>query len=84
MAAAQLVALKQEPPDLSAPGPSSDHLALEERILALCAQYPKGITDEMITTDQPHVHTERRMNALQRLLSQVPKLALMLIVSHVD
>ncbi|XP_064382241.1 DNA-directed RNA polymerase III subunit RPC6-like isoform X2 [Halichondria panicea] len=70
MAAAQLAALKQEPPDLSEPGPSSDYLVLEEKILALCAEHPKGITDEMLANDQPNVHTELRMKALQRLLSQ--------------
>ncbi len=80
MAAVQLVAtLKQEPPDLSTPtptpnpslGPSSDHLALEKRILMLCAEHPKGITDEILMTDQPHVPAELRMKALQQLLSQV-------------
>ena len=79
MAVAQLAALKEEPPDPSElnPGPSTsnpDHfdlVNLEQRILTLCAENPKGITNEMITRDQPHVHVERRMNALQRLLSQV-------------
>ncbi len=73
MAAAQLAALKQEPQDLSTPaGPSTDHLALEQRILALCSEYPKGITDEILMTDQPNISAELRMKALQRLLSQVP------------
>lgn len=44
---------------------------LDERILNLCSQYPKGITDDIITLDQPLINTEQRMKALQRLLSQV-------------
>lgn len=43
---------------------------LDERILNLCLQYPKGITDDIITQDQPQINTEQRMKALQRLLSQ--------------
>lgn len=48
-----------------------DFVDLEERILQLCAGTPKGITDEAISRDQPLLDTERRMKALQRLLSQV-------------
>lgn len=44
---------------------------LEERILQLCSESPKGITDEMIRLDQPMLDTGRRLKALQRLLSQV-------------
>ena len=44
---------------------------LDERILNLCSQNPKGITDDIIMADQPQINTEQRMNALQRLLSQV-------------
>lgn len=69
-----MTSVKQEPPDLSTPGPSVDHLALEERILALCSKHLKGITDEMLTGDQPHVPAELRMKAFQRLLSQVLQL----------
>ncbi len=43
---------------------------LEERILQLCAESPKGITEDVIKCDQPLVDTARRMKALQRLLSQ--------------
>ena len=43
---------------------------LDERILNLCSQYPKGITDDIIMQDQPQINTEQRMKALQRLLSQ--------------
>ena len=43
---------------------------LDERILNLCSQNPKGITDDIITADQPQINTEQRMKALQRLLSQ--------------
>ena len=58
-------------------GPSTGHviprdpLGLEERILTLCAQNAKGITDDIIVQDQPTIDGEKRMRALQRLLSQV-------------
>ena len=48
-----------------------DPLGLEERILTLCAQNSKGITDDIIVQDQPTIDVEKRMRALQRLLSQV-------------
>ena len=76
--AASLVAVKQE--EGSCKAISIDHalmaesvnfVNLEERILQLCSDSPKGITDEIITQDQPLVDTERRLKALQRLLSQV-------------
>lgn len=57
-------------------GPSTGHviprdpLGLEERILTLCAQNAKGITDDIIVQDQPTIDGEKRMRALQRLLSQ--------------
>ena len=82
MAVAQL-AMKQEaqspPPSLpptfpTLPGTSHtprDPLGLEERILTLCAQNSKGITDDVIVQDQPTIDAEKRMRALQRLLSQV-------------
>ncbi len=44
---------------------------LEERILQLCAESPRGITDEVIMKDQPLLDTGIRLKALQRLLSQV-------------
>ena len=50
---------------------SADPLGLEERILTLCSQNPKGITDKLIVEDQPNIDAEKRMRALQRLLSQV-------------
>ena len=82
---AAAVAIKQEPPDspitslesTSAEGhmhpvePKPVHpVELDERIMNLCSQYPKGITDDIITQDQPQINTEQRLKALQRLLSQ--------------
>ena len=43
---------------------------LDERIMNLCSQYPKGVTDDIIMQDQPQINTEQRLKALQRLLSQ--------------
>ena len=73
---AELVTVKQEM--LDSPGPAHcptphevDPVYLEERILTLCGENPKGITDDVIIRDQPLIDTERRLKALQRLLSQV-------------
>ena len=87
MAVAQLALKQeaQSPPPSSLPPPSSmittppgdpghtprDPLGLEERILTLCALNSKGITDDIIVQDQPTIDAEKRMRALQRLLSQV-------------
>ena len=48
-----------------------DPIDLEERILSLCMQNPKGIRDDVIMQDQPNITTEQRMKALQRLMSRV-------------
>lgn len=71
-----LVSIKPEPSDEvgSSSGGHPDPVSLvdlEERILQLCSESPKGITDDMIIKDQPRIDTERRLKALQRLLSQV-------------
>lgn len=50
---------------------SLDPIDLEERILSLCMQNPKGIRDDVIVQDQPFISTEQRMKALQRLMSRV-------------
>ena len=69
------IAIKQEILSVEAENseaiPAADPVNLEERILHLCAKYPKGITDQMIVTDQPAIDTVKRMKALQRLLSMV-------------
>lgn len=84
MAAAQLVtAIKQElseatPTEASHPEPVN-LVDLEERILQLCSESPKGITDDVISCDQPSIDTERRLKALQRLLSQVHMMALLIM-----
>ena len=44
---------------------------LENRILTLCTENPKGISDDVIVQDQPFIDTAKRVKALQRLLSQV-------------
>jgi len=55
------IQVKQEPVEA---------LNLENRILELCQQFPKGITDKVLQSDQPHVDTKQRLHAFQRLLSQ--------------
>ncbi len=79
MAAAQIASIKEEfledtvthettPTSHAQPVSLVD---LEERILQLCSEFPKGISDDTIIKDQPLIDVERRMKALQRLLSQV-------------
>ena len=60
---------KQVSPVELVPHEPVNPVQLEERILELCAEHPKGITDEIITRDQPLISGEARMRALQRLLS---------------
>ena len=64
------VAVKQEKDD-SETGIQSNPVNLEERILELCKEHSKGVTDEMIISDQPMIDNVKRMKALQRLLSMV-------------
>lgn len=81
MAAAQLVtAIKQELSEATPTQAEPVNLVdLEERILQLCSESPKGITDDVISCDQPSIDTERRLKALQRLLSQVHMMALLIM-----
>ena len=65
------IAIKQEAVEAEEGGQHSDPVNLEDRILELCTEHPKGITDEMIVADQPSIDTVKRMKALQRLLSMV-------------
>lgn len=53
--------------------PLTDPVNLEDRILELCTASAKGITDDMIVKDQPSISSEKRLKALQRLLSMVNK-----------
>lgn len=57
-------------PGTSSSGPGRDAIGLEERILTLCSLNSKGITDDIIVQDQPSIDAEKRLRALQRLLSQ--------------
>ena len=72
---AEKLAIKTEAPDYSegteAAPQTGDPVKLEERILELCQQHAKGITDEIIMADQPMIDAEKRLKALQRLLSMV-------------
>ncbi len=43
------------------------------RILELCVQIPKGITDQVIQNDMPELDAQQRVMAINRLLSQVKK-----------
>jgi len=54
--------VKQEP---------ADPVHLENTILKLCRENPKGITDSLLQSECPGISVEQRMKALQRLLSMV-------------
>lgn len=68
----ELAGTSEETPPASLGVPESvSFVDLEERILQLCSESPEGtISDDTISRDQPLIDTERRMKALQRLLSQ--------------
>nr|XP_061791828.1 DNA-directed RNA polymerase III subunit RPC6-like isoform X2 [Nerophis lumbriciformis] len=46
-----------------------DPAEVENRIKALCQQFPQGITDEVIQNDMPHLEAQQRAAALNKLLS---------------
>ena len=73
MAVAEIAAeaIKQELAKSVEDPSGSDPVSLEERILELCAENPKGVTQETIAADQPKMDTDKLMKALQRLLSMV-------------
>ena len=73
MAVARIAAIKQEflEAQEESPEADSDPVQIRERILQLCRQHPKGVSDEMISKDQPQVDTHKRMTALQWLLGEV-------------
>lgn len=48
-----------------------DPLDLEERILELCGNHAKGVTEDIITTELPQMAKDKIMKSLQRLLSVV-------------
>ncbi|XP_020338060.1 DNA-directed RNA polymerase III subunit RPC6 [Oncorhynchus nerka] len=48
---------------------SSDPVDIENRIKALCQQFPHGITDQVIQNDMPHLEAQQRAMAINRLLS---------------
>lgn len=48
-----------------------DPVDLEDTILRLCRDNPKGITDNLLQAECPGISVEQRMKALQRLLSRV-------------
>ena len=75
MAVAQIAAIKQEQVETQEESPEahSDPVQIRERILQLCRQNPKGVSDQMISRDQPQVDTQNRMKALQWLLGEVIK-----------
>lgn len=52
--------VKQEPVDA---------VELESRIIELCRQIPKGITDQVIQNDLPQFDAQQRVMAINRLLS---------------
>ena len=62
--------VKQEEEEAVVSSGEFDPVQLEEKILQLCSENPKGVTDEMIIAEHV-VNTEQRLRALQRLLSRV-------------
>ena len=50
---------------------SVDAVDLEERIIQLCKDNTKGISDHVILSDMPSISPEQRVTAINRLLSTV-------------
>lgn len=48
-----------------------DAVDLEERVVHLCKENPKGITDQLISQDMPNIPPQQRVTAINRLLSMV-------------
>ena len=48
-----------------------DAVDLEERVVQLCKDNPKGISDQLITQDMPNIPPQQRVTAINRLLSMV-------------
>lgn len=46
-----------------------DAVDLEERVVQLCKENPKGITDQIISQDMPNIPPQQRVTAINRLLS---------------
>ncbi len=74
----QPTSIKREPQEV--PELSVSLVDLEERILQLCAENARGITEEVIKIDQPQLDAERRLKALERLLTQVYEALMLLLV----
>lgn len=59
-------------PDITTVKPEPvDPVDLEDTILRLCRDNPKGITDNLLQSECPGISVEQRVKALQRLLSMV-------------
>ena len=48
-----------------------DAVDLEERIVHLCKENPKGVTDQAVQHDMPSIPPQQRVTAINRLLSTV-------------
>ena len=57
-----------------------DPVHLEDTILKLCRDNPKGITDSLLQEKCPGISVEQRLKALQRLLSMVLYLYYSLVI----
>ena len=56
------VAVKQEPVDF---------IDIESKVIELCKDNPKGITDSLIQEEIPSISVQQRVKAINRLLSTV-------------
>ena len=71
MAVADIAAITVKEEEAACAAAQPDPVDLEERILELCASHSKGVTEEVITDDQPNMTKDKIVKALQRLLSMV-------------
>ncbi len=73
MAVADIAAITVKEEQAADETAQPDPVDLEERILELCTVNSKGVTEDVITDDQPKMTKDKIVKALQRLLSMVSR-----------
>lgn len=48
-----------------------DYVDIESRVVELCKEHPKGITDNLVEASIPGISVQQRVKAINRLLSTV-------------
>ena len=76
------VIIKQEKdaePVAGTSGPNASEI--EKRIIELCQEFPKGITDKVLQNDMPNLDTKMRVSVINKLLTSVTSVLLFYVPS---